>query len=84
MKREPMWRKSSRCEVANCVEVAFVKSARRSGTLNCVEVGVCRCGPAPAVAVRDSKDRDGPVLRFTADAWDAFVRGVRMGEFDFG
>jgi hypothetical protein len=34
------------------------------------------------VAVRDSKDRRGPVLNFTPDEWKAFVGGVRNGEFD--
>jgi uncharacterized protein DUF397 len=34
------------------------------------------------VAVRDTKTADGPVLTFTADEWDAFLRGVAAGEFD--
>jgi hypothetical protein len=34
------------------------------------------------VAVRDSKDREGPVLVFTSDEWQAFTAGVRHGEFD--
>jgi Domain of unknown function (DUF397) len=34
------------------------------------------------VAVRDSKDPDGPVLRFNAVEWKAFTEGVRDGEFD--
>lgn len=33
--------------------------------------------------LRDSKDPEGPVLRFTAAEWDAFVAGVRAGEFRF-
>jgi Domain of unknown function (DUF397) len=33
-------------------------------------------------AVRDSKDRTGPALRFTASEWAAFTAGVRAGEFD--
>jgi Domain of unknown function (DUF397) len=35
-----------------------------------------------AVAVRDSKQPDGPVLVFTPDEWDAFVGGAKDGEFD--
>lgn len=35
-----------------------------------------------AVLVRDSKDPDGGVLRFTADEWAAFTAGVKAGEFD--
>jgi Domain of unknown function (DUF397) len=34
------------------------------------------------VAVRDSKDHEGPVLVFTSDEWEAFTAGVRDGEFD--
>lgn len=31
-------------------------------------------------AVRDSKDPEGPALRFTADAWRAFLAGVKSGQ----
>jgi hypothetical protein len=44
----------------------------------CVEVGV-RDG---LIRLRDSKDRDVE-LTFSAGEWDAFVRGVKAGEFDF-
>jgi hypothetical protein len=46
---------------------------------NCVEVARNRPG---IVAVRDSKDPDGPKLTFTPDEWRAFSAGVRGGEFD--
>ena len=40
----------------------------------CVEVA----GNLPGViAVRDSKDPDGPVLRFSRADWSAFVAGIR-------
>jgi hypothetical protein len=46
---------------------------------NCVEVA----GNLPGVvAVRDSKDREGPALVFTPDEWRAFLAGARDGEFD--
>ena len=49
-----------------------------SGTQgNCVEVAFDDDG----VYVRDSKDREGPVLRFTRAEWDAFKSGVVEGEF---
>jgi hypothetical protein len=38
--------------------------------------------PDGGVAVRDTKAADGPVLIFTAEEWDAFLRGVEAGEFD--
>ncbi|WP_377273133.1 DUF397 domain-containing protein [Peterkaempfera sp. SMS 1(5)a] len=44
----------------------------------CVEVAELSGG---AVAVRDSKNRDLPPLRFTAAEWAAFRSGVRDGEF---
>lgn len=46
---------------------------------NCVEVADL---PGGGQAVRDSKDPDGPMLRFTAAEWAAFSSGVRAGEFD--
>jgi hypothetical protein len=32
--------------------------------------------------MRDAKDPDGAKLVFTPDEWDAFVLGVKDGEFD--
>jgi len=37
---------------------------------------------AEAVAVRDSKDRGGPVLVFAPEAWAAFVDAAKSGGFD--
>lgn len=34
------------------------------------------------IAMRNSADPDGPVLIFTPAEWEAFVLGVRDGEFD--
>lgn len=45
---------------------------------NCVEVADL---PGGGQAVRDSKDPDGPMLRFTAAEWAAFSSGVRAGQF---
>jgi Domain of unknown function (DUF397) len=44
----------------------------------CVEVAM-RGG---AIGVRDSKHRDGVVLVFNTVEWDAFLKGVKAGEFD--
>ena len=35
-----------------------------------------------AIAVRDSKNPAGPVLRFSVAEWRAFLQGVRAGEFE--
>jgi hypothetical protein len=45
---------------------------------NCVEVAFVDS----AIAVRDSKHPEGPVLLFTQAEWDAFVGGAKDGEFD--
>jgi hypothetical protein len=49
-----------------------------SGHDGCVEVAFAD----GRIAVRDSKDRKGPVLVFTPREWDAFLGGARDGEFD--
>jgi hypothetical protein len=46
---------------------------------NCVEVADNLPG---VIAVRDSKDRSGPVLTFAPTQWKIFTTGVRDGEFD--
>ena len=35
------------------------------------------------IGLRDSKDANKTTLVFTLDEWDAFVKGVKNGEFDF-
>jgi hypothetical protein len=34
------------------------------------------------IALRDSKEVNGPILTFTPDGWSSFVAGVREGDFD--
>jgi hypothetical protein len=59
---------------------AVWRKSRRSTEGDCVEVAAVAGG----MAVRDSKDPGGAVLRFTVAEWRAFVAGVRDGEFDLG
>ncbi|MET7879741.1 DUF397 domain-containing protein [Micromonospora profundi] len=47
-------------------------STRSSGNGNCVEVATVD----GQVAVRDSKDRSGPVLAFGPTTWRLFLRGL--------
>jgi hypothetical protein len=55
------------------------KSSRSMTNGNCVEVtGLV----GQFVGVRDSMNPKGAVLGFTQAEWDAFVGGVRDGEFD--
>ena len=50
---------------------------------NCVQVGEARdYGVLVAAYVRDSKDREGPVLEFGPDAWAEFLAGIKQGELD--
>jgi hypothetical protein len=52
------------------------KSSHSSNGGNCVDVARNLPG---VVAVRDSKDTGGPALVFPAEAWRAFVSGLRGG-----
>jgi hypothetical protein len=78
------WRKSSRSAQGgqDCVEVAAArwrKSSRSSGQGgDCVELA----GLAGMVAIRDSKNPDGPKLAFGAGEWAAFVAAVKTGGYD--
>lgn len=58
--------------------IEWKKSSLSSDSYNCVEVAML----ADLVLVRDSKNPTGEVLGFGPEAWDAFVAGVRGGEFD--
>ncbi|WP_369206093.1 DUF397 domain-containing protein [Streptomyces sp. PU-14G] len=55
------------------------KSAPGSDPNNRIEVAEL---PGGAMAMRNPADPNGTVLRYTPAEWDAFVRGVRDGEFD--
>ncbi|HEY4850964.1 MAG TPA: DUF397 domain-containing protein [Streptosporangiaceae bacterium] len=52
-------------------------SSSNGGT--CVEVARNLPG---VVAVRDSKDPEGPVLAFSFAEWRAFAAGLKAGQFD--
>jgi Domain of unknown function (DUF397) len=54
------------------------RKSSHSSANGCVEIA----HSGDLVAVRDSKDPDGPVLLFTDHEWRAFLAGVRDGEFD--
>lgn len=57
----------------------WVKSSYSGGNGACVEVK----SPAPlTIAVRDSKDPEGPSLSFRPESWAAFVAEVSGGVYD--
>ena len=57
----------------------WAKSSLSHANGDCVEVTGLS---GELIMVRDSKKAKGPILRFTPTEWDAFVGGVRKGEFD--
>ncbi|MEU8075887.1 DUF397 domain-containing protein [Catellatospora citrea] len=52
------------------------KSSRSDGGSNCVDVAFTE--DRQRVGVRDSKDPDGPILVFGAEAWAAFIADIRQ------
>ncbi|MER8105227.1 DUF397 domain-containing protein [Kitasatospora sp. NPDC059811] len=56
----------------------WYKSSYSAQANECVEAGNVVAG---GMAVRDSKDPSGPALVFPADAWSAFLTGVKAGDF---
>jgi hypothetical protein len=63
----PVWRKSS-------------YSGNNGG--QCVEVALHDGNGTSLCLLRDSKDREGPVLAFAPAEWRAFTAGIKAGEFD--
>ena len=45
---------------------------------NCVQVAAI----GDAIAIRDSKNPDGPVLRYSPEEWRDFLAGAKNGDFD--
>lgn len=60
-------------------ESEYRKSSYSGENAQCVEVAL---GADGGRWVRDSKNRNQPPHHFTATEWDAFLRGVKDGEFD--
>jgi hypothetical protein len=55
--------------------LTWIKSSYSGGSGdNCVEVAEL---PGGGIAVRDSKNANGPVLDFSAGEWRAFVRTMK-------
>ena len=57
------------------------KSSACGNSNSCVWVGLT---PDGLVVVNDSSDRrKGPAVLFTREEWDAFIKGVQRGEFEY-
>ena len=59
-------------------EAVWRKAGKSTESGNCVEVALNLPG---VVAMRDSKDPGGPALTFTRAEWEAFLLGIRDGQF---
>ena len=60
--------------------VSWQKSRRSNHSGNCVECAVLPDGAG--IAVRNSRDPEGPALVYTPAEMEAFILGVRDGDFD--
>jgi Domain of unknown function (DUF397) len=54
------------------------KSSRSYGSGQCIEIAE---SSGAEIAVRDSKNVRGAILTFSSTQWNAFVAGVRRGDF---
>ncbi|QOV44473.1 DUF397 domain-containing protein [Streptomyces chromofuscus] len=64
---------------ASSLDARWIKSRHSNAEGNCVEVATLVDG---GVAMRNSRDPDGPALVYTAAEVAAFVAGAKEGEFD--
>ena len=61
------------------MDITWIKSSLSYSNGNCVEVA---CLPDGGIGVRDSKNPDGAILRFTPAQWERFLTGAKAGEFE--
>ncbi len=59
--------------------LVWQKSHRSNPSGNCVEMAGL---PGGGIAVRNSRDPEGPALIYTRDEISAFIAGARDGDFD--
>ncbi|MBB4790136.1 DUF397 domain-containing protein [Streptomyces nodosus] len=64
---------------AGALDARWIKSRHSNAEGNCVEVAALADG---AIAVRNSRDPEGPALVYTSAEVRAFLAGAKEGEFD--
>lgn len=61
-------------------DAVWFKSPRSNPSGDCVEVARLADGE---IAMRNSRDREGPVLVYTRSEIEAFLLGAKDGSFDY-
>ncbi|MFJ9963174.1 DUF397 domain-containing protein [Streptomyces avermitilis] len=64
---------------ASSLAACWIKSRHSNAEGNCVEVAALGGG---GIAVRNSRDPEGPALVYTSAEVAAFLAGAKDGEFD--
>jgi hypothetical protein len=58
--------------------LSWLKAHSSTANGHCIEIA----SAIGNIAIRDSKDPDGPILVYTPSEFRAFLDGARKGEFD--
>jgi hypothetical protein len=66
--------------VVELPRLTWQKSRQSSPSGNCVELALL---PGGEIAVRNSRDPEGPALIYTREEIAAFIAGARDGDFDY-
>lgn len=76
--------KSSFSTTVNCVNVERTSMKSSFSDQSCVNVEhVDPPNMIEVFVVSDTKEPEGPRLMFSRAEWDAFINGVKAGEFDY-